>query len=196
MTKRALSPLASAAAASKKTATEATLSTLTTTATDSQPLLRIASWNITSFKSCVKNGGLMDFIGKESPDILALQETKLNNADDAKDIVPHSIYPYQYFHCCSAKKGYAGSAVFSKIKPLCVTNGFLGGGGGGGGGDDDELTDNEGRLITLEFDRAAVVASYVPNASQGLKRLDWKTDIWNRGLTEHFKVPVCDNTNL
>ena len=121
--------------------------------------MQICSWNIVSLRSALKKGFVEKLIALNS-DIVCLQETKLNDPFD--DRVAPLLYPYQYYHNCTAKKGYAGTAILSKIKPLKVIRGI------------EHFEENEGRVITLEFNDFYLVNTYVPNAGTNLKRLEWK----------------------
>lgn len=136
--------------------------------------IKIMSWNIVSWTNFQKKKGI-EVIEKELPDILLVQETKLNAAP-GKDHPLAKLYPHSYWHCCTAKKGYSGTAVLSKIKPIRTIMGIEG------------FDDNEGRVITLELDKFYLVAAYVPNASTGLKRLAWKVDEWNQGMLKHLQA--------
>ncbi|RKO91618.1 DNA-apurinic or apyrimidinic site lyase [Blyttiomyces helicus] len=126
---------------------------------------KIVSWNVAGIAASTKKG-FLKYITAEDADIICLQETKLNGEPDDNTWVPLATWPYQYWSHCTAKKGYSGTAVVSKIKPLDVGYGM------------PEKTgldfDNEGRLIWLEFETYYLVASYVPNAGNGLVRLTEK----------------------
>jgi exodeoxyribonuclease III len=103
-----------------------------------------------------------------------LQETKVNEIPGL--LFPKTEYPYQYFAIPSnGKKGYAGTAILSKIKPLAVTYGM-----------EPKDLDEEGRVITLEFKQVYLVASYVVNAGEGLKRLDFKQK-WDQATLQYIK---------
>ena len=103
---------------------------------------------------------MKEYLLAEDADILLLQETKLNEPN--YNILSKLLYPHQFFSCSLGKKSYSGTAAFSKIKPLEVHYGI----------NFDE--DDEGRTITLEFEKFYVVGSYIVNAGEGLKRLDYK----------------------
>lgn len=123
-----------------------------------------ASWNVGGLSACLKKG-FVDTVASLKADVLCLQETKLS-ANPATALLPKNDWPFQHYAHCTTKKGYAGSAVFSKTKPLSVKNGLPG------------LTDEEdqGRTITLEFQDFWFVAAYVPNAGMRLERLEFKLD--------------------
>eukprot|EP00835_Amoeboradix_gromovi_P003671 NODE_252_length_12846_cov_0.309485.p2 type:complete len:299 gc:universal NODE_252_length_12846_cov_0.309485:5015-5911(+) len=119
----------------------------------------VCSWNVMSLRSALKKG-LVDKLTELNADVTCLQETKLNANED---FAPN-LYPYQYFHHSSAKKGYSGTCILSKTKPINITYGI------------PEFIDDEGRVITAEYEEVFIVNTYVPNASAKLKRLDWKLD--------------------
>jgi hypothetical protein len=113
--------------------------------------IKISSWNVSSLNACLKKG-FQDVLNSLSADILVIQETKLNPSNkefhNTMKAVEKRGYPYQYWAHSTAKKGYSGSAVFSKFEPLKVTYGV---------GDlklisGDAEIDKEGRYITLEFE--------------------------------------------
>ena len=112
-----------------------------------------------SLRSALKKD-LVTKLKELNSDVVCLQETKLN---ETENIAP-MLYPYQYFHHCTAKKGYSGTCVLSKFKPLKVYYGIP----------IDGYKDDEGRVITLEFENYYIVNTYVPNASTKLVRLDSK----------------------
>ncbi|CEG65538.1 Putative Exodeoxyribonuclease III [Rhizopus microsporus] len=119
--------------------------------------ITFASYNVASLSASIKKG-FNKYVDAEDADILCVQETKVNKPLDTA--VSKEIYPHQYW-TFSSKKGYAGIAVFSKFKPKEVTYGIPKFDG-----------DQEGRVITLEFDNNIVlIASYVPNAGDKLVRL-------------------------
>ena len=104
------------------------------------------------------------YVKAEDADILCIQETKLNERP-AFTAPCLTRYPYQYWSHSTAKKGYSGSAILSKIKPLSVLYGI-----------DQKEMDDEGRVISLEFEDFWIVACYIPNAGSKLERLDYKVE--------------------
>jgi exodeoxyribonuclease III len=121
--------------------------------------LKIVSWNVAGINACLKKG-FHKYITAEKPDILCLQETKLQKNDQ---YMSYTEYPHQYQSHSKVKKGYSGTAIFSKIKPIKVEYGI---------GDD---LDEEGRYITIEFNDYVLINGYVPNAGSKLERLDLKS---------------------
>lgn len=120
--------------------------------------MKLISWNVNGLRACL-NHGFSEFLEKESPDIIALQETKLQ--PEQVTYVPEGYHTY-YFS--AQKKGYSGTAVFTKVEPVEVRYGV-----------GDARFDDEGRCITLHYPSFAFVTAYAPNAQEGLKRLDFRT---------------------
>lgn len=102
------------------------------------------------------------------PLILCLNETKIDEEKlDSKKTLANLPSSYaQYWNCCKAKKGYSGTAIFTKVRPFNVVFDFAG-------------HDQEGRSITMEFELFFLVAVYVPNAGEGLKRLQYRVYEWD-----------------
>lgn len=147
--------------------------------------MRLISWNVNGLRACM-NKGFMDFFRGLDPDILCLQETKLQAGQIEMDTPGH----HQYWNY-AVKKGYSGTAVFTKEEPLSVRLGM-----------DIPRHDEEGRLITLEFSGFFLVTVYTPNAQDGLRRLDYRMD-WEdcfreylMGLDAEKPVVVCGDLNV
>src|SRR3989344_6658987 len=113
--------------------------------------MQIISWNVNGIRS-VLNKGFKENIQKENPDIICLQETKAHPDQVDKML---EDYPYHSWNCPTTKKGYAGTALFSKLRPLQVTNGI-----------NHNDNDQEGRVITAEFENFFLVNVYVPNSGR------------------------------
>lgn len=118
--------------------------------------MKLISWNVNGFRA-VLGKGFAEYFEKENADIFCLQETKMQPGQ--ADFAPEGYHAYWF---SAEKKGYSGTAVFTKRAPLSVSYGL-----------DGEFTD-EGRVITLEFEDLYLVNAYVPNAQEGLKRLDYR----------------------
>ncbi|TGZ47253.1 hypothetical protein CRM22_011057 [Opisthorchis felineus] len=134
--------------------------------------MKLCSWNINGLRAWIKNGGLR-YLSEESPDFLSIQETKC-----ASDKIPAEAHFQGYeFHWSSAEKnGYAGTALYSKTKPLNITRGV------------GKTTQNpEGRVITAEFPDFYLVSVYVPNSGQGLVRLPYRQHQWDPEFRQHLK---------
>jgi len=122
----------------------------------------LISWNVNGIRACVRNG-FLDFLEKYKPDILALQEIKAT-----EDNVPMEVRYYPGYHKYwnpAKRKGYAGTALFTKIKPLDVKFGI-----------GEDKFDSEGRVITAEYEKFYLVNAYFPNSQHGLTRLDFKLE--------------------
>lgn len=136
-----------------------------------QPKL-LYSWNVNGIKAIMRKN-FKDFIRGYDPELLAIQETKSQDEEVQKLL---GTFDQHYIYCNSAEqKGYAGTAVLSKVQPNHVQYGI-----------DDELHDHEGRTITLEFDDYYFLNVYVPNSGNGLKRLDYREQ-WDEAFREYIK---------
>ena len=143
------------------------------------------SWNVNGLRACMEKG-FLDFVAAESPDIIALQETKMQPHQAE---VPLPGY-FQYWHSAD-KKGYSGTAIFSKPEPCSVRYGI----------GIPEL-DTEGRLITLEYPDFFLVTCYTPNAQQGLARIDHRLK-WDEAFRNYLReldirkpVIACGDLNV
>lgn len=121
--------------------------------------MKIYSWNVNGIRACAKNG-FFDVFTKENPDILALQETKAEVGQLSKEIV--EIDGYKSFWHSAARRGYSGTAIYSKTEPLSIEN------------LDDQRFDDEGRTIIADFGKFALVNCYFPNSQSERARLDYK----------------------
>ena len=130
--------------------------------------MKLISWNVNGLRACMQKG-FMDSFHRLDSDIFCLQETKMQEGQLDLDLPGY----YQYW-CSAEKKGYSGTAVFTKIKPLSVSYGV----------GVPEL-DNEGRVITLEFEDFYLVNCYTPNAQRGLARLDHRMK-WDEAYRDHI----------
>ena len=147
--------------------------------------MKIVSWNVNGIRACVKKG-FLDFVEKEKPDILCLQETKAH-----PDQVDDMLQEYEHHFWNSAeKKGYSGTAIFSKIKPISVIYG------------DGPMNDDQGRVITIEFEGFYLITVYTPNSKRGLVGLDRRT-LWDKqfhkfvtALEKKKPVIFCGDLNV
>ncbi len=148
--------------------------------------MKFISWNVNGIRAVLKKG-FMDFLEKENPDIICLQETKAH-----KEQVDINLedYPFDYWNS-AIKKGYSGTAIFSKKEPLSVIYDM-----------DIEVHDQEGRVITLEFEDYYLVTVYTPNSKRELLRLEyrqkWDKDFLNFLKELENKKPVifCGDLNV
>lgn len=149
--------------------------------------MKIVSWNVNGIRSVLAKG-FEDFLNTEKPDIICLQETR---ADESQVKAELAGYPHRFWNP-ALKKGYSGTAVFSRTEPLSVTC-ELG----------DEKHDGEGRVITAEFKKFWLVNVYVPNSKRGLERLDYRHNSWDVDFLAYLKklekkkpVIVCGDFNV
>jgi|TARA_B100002003_G_C14043043_1_gene502513 exodeoxyribonuclease-3 len=145
--------------------------------------MKLVSWNVNGIRACITKG-FLDFVKKENPDILCLQEIK---AHPEQADMKLSQYEHHYWNPAE-RKGYSGVAIFSKEKPLSIQNGM-------------GLLDEEGRVITLEFEDFYLVNVYTPNSKRGLERLDFRYKKWDKQFLKHIKsldkpVIFCGDLNV
>lgn len=162
--------------------------------------MKIYSWNVNGIRAVVKKGALQPFIQKHDPDILCLQETKAERGQAEVDLTQ-----YEEFWSSAEKKGYSGTAIFTKSQPLNVINGFVEGIAEKFGLTSDDYGDpqKEGRVISAEFDNFYVVTVYTPNAKDDLSRVPLRASQWDPAFLAHVqelekKKPVifCGDLNV
>ena len=146
--------------------------------------MKCVSWNVNGLRACV-NKGFKDFFETIDADFFAIQETKLQKGQ----LELHFDGYYEYYND-AIKKGYSGTAIYTKHKPINVMYGI-----------GKEEHDQEGRVITLEYDHFYFVTQYVPNSKRELERLDyrqvWEDEIRNylSSLKENKPVIMCGDLN-
>ncbi|GAQ82037.1 putative DNA-binding SAP [Klebsormidium nitens] len=142
------------------------------------PFKKVVGWNVAGLRAVLKleRRWFDEIAEKERPDVICLQETKIQEKDIAS--VEEGLLPgyHKFWATSSAKLGYSGVALFSKEEPLSVRYGL-----------GIPSLDAEGRLITAEFADFFVVSAYVPNSGDGLKRLEERTQVWDPALAQHLK---------
>jgi exodeoxyribonuclease-3 len=148
--------------------------------------VKLISWNVNGLRAVVGRGGLAPVIA-QNPDIVCLQETKAGPGD-LEEILPD--YPFQYWSSGS-RKGYAGTALFTRIEPLNTREGI-----------GVESYDSEGRAVTVELEDYWIVSLYTPNAGRGLSRLEFRMQ-WDRALLDYLHelgagkpVVFCGDMNV
>ena len=147
--------------------------------------MKLISWNVNGLRACVSKNFMEDF-HKLDADIFCLQETKLQEGQISLELPGDE----QYWNS-AIKKGYSGTAIFTKIPPLSVTYGM-----------GIEEHDKEGRIITLEFEKFYMITVYTPNSKQELERLDYRMnweDDFRAFLLEKRKIKpviVCGDLNV
>ncbi len=161
--------------------------------------MKIYSWNVNGIRAVWNKGMFQEFIAKHQPDILCLQETKAQPEQSPVDLPDYK----EYWHS-AVKKGYSGTAIFTKTEPLSIQNGFSAEIAGkyvfiDGFGD----SASEGRVLTLEFPDFYICTVYTPNSKDKLERLSHRAEIWDPAFREHLadlqaKKPVitCGDFNV
>lgn len=147
--------------------------------------MKLISWNVNGLRACVDKG-FLDFFEQVDADVFCLQETKLQKGQLRLELPGY----HQYWNYAE-KKGYSGTAVFTKEEPVSVAYGI-----------GIEEHDKEGRVITLEFDSFYLVTVYTPNSQDGLKRLSYRMQ-WEEDFLAYLKklegkkpVVFCGDLNV
>lgn len=147
--------------------------------------MKLISWNVNGLRACVGKG-FLDFFHEIDADFFCLQETKMQPGQLDLDLPGY----YQYWNSAE-KKGYSGTAIFSKQEPLAVTYGLP-----------QAEHNHEGRVITLEMEKFYLVTVYTPNAQDGLARLDYRMQ-WEDDFRDYLikldkdkPVIVCGDLNV
>lgn len=147
--------------------------------------MKMISWNVNGIRAAIKKG-LLDFIGRTAPEVLCLQETKAH-----PEQVDFLLPEYQLYWNSAERRGYSGTAIFTKTKPLSVKN-------------DMGIAehDREGRVIAMEFANFFLVTVYTPNAKRDLSRLDYRVQ-WDADFLKYLKnlekkkpVIFCGDLNV
>ena len=147
--------------------------------------MKFISWNVNGLRACVQKG-FKQFFEDADADFFCVQETKLQAGQ-----IDIDLEGYEQYWNYADKKGYSGTAIFTKHTPESVTNGM-----------GIDLHDHEGRIITLEYEKFFLVTVYTPNAQNELARLDYRME-WEdafrnylKGLDEKKPVIVCGDMNV
>lgn len=162
--------------------------------------MKIYSWNVNGIRAVIRKELFKPFIEKEKPDILCLQETKAQQGEAVIDLPGYT----EYWNS-AVKKGYSGTAIFSKIKPITVINGFP-----EEFAEKYHLTDelerdasSEGRVIAAEFEKFYIVTVYTPNAKDDLSRIPLRHKQWDPAFLAYCKqlekkkpVIFCGDLNV
>lgn len=162
--------------------------------------VKLYSWNVNGIRAAIRKGELQKFLEKHDPDILCLQETKAERGQAEFDLPEYE----EYWNSSREKRGYSGTAIFTKIHPIAVLNdipeeiatkhGLVADGYG--------HSNNEGRVISAEFEDFYVVTAYTPNAKEDLTRIPLRQQ-WDQAMIDYcsqlqLKKPVlyCGDMNV
>ena len=147
--------------------------------------MKLISWNVNGLRACVGKG-FYESLAALDADVVCLQETKLQAGQ-----IDLALEGYETFWNYADKKGYSGTAIFTRRHPLSVTYGL-----------GIDLHDHEGRIITAEYNSFYLVTAYVPNSQDGLRRLDYRQQ-WDKDLRAYLKeletkkpVVLCGDLNV
>lgn len=149
---------------------------------------KLISWNLNGIRAVAKKG-LVDILHDLNADVYCFQETKAQ--DDQVREALFGLEGYNVYSFSAEKKGYSGTAILSKLAPISVVNGL-----------GTEEHDNEGRVITAEFEDYYLITTYVPNSKNGLLRLPYR-QVWDAALLKHMQkleenkpVIICGDMNV
>jgi len=162
--------------------------------------MKIYSWNVNGIRAVVRKGALQEFMAKHQPDILCLQETKAQQGQAEIDFAG-----YEEYWNSAEKKGYSGTAIFTKIKPITVINDLP-----KEIADKYELVDSrdrnsatEGRIVAAEYEKFWLVTVYTPNSVDNLQRLPLRHKHWDPAFLAYIKqlektkpVVFCGDLNV
>jgi len=147
--------------------------------------MKLISWNVNGIRACVQKG-FLDFFKEVDADMFCIQESKVQGGQ-----IELALEGYHQYWNYAEKKGYSGTAIFTKIEPMNVSYGI-----------GIEEHDKEGRIITLEFEDFYMVTVYTPNSKSELERLDYRM-VWEDEFRKHLKnldenkpVIVCGDLNV
>ena len=147
--------------------------------------MKLISWNVNGLRACVQKG-FLDFFKETDADVFCIQESKLQDGQ-----INLELNGYHQYWNYAEKKGYSGTAIFTKKEPISVTYGL-----------GIEEHDHEGRVITLEFESFYLITVYTPNSKSELERLDyrmkWEDDFLSyiKKLEENKPVIFCGDLNV
>jgi exodeoxyribonuclease-3 len=159
--------------------------------------MKIIAWNVNGIRSSMKTPELYKLIEDENPSIICFGETKISCPFiDVQEELKENIkgFKYRYWSPCLTKNGYSGTAIFTKKKPINVIYGLK---------EDDKELDNEGRVITLEFEKFMLLHVYTPNSGAELERLNFRTKTWDPAFRKYIihlqknkPVVICGDLNV
>jgi exodeoxyribonuclease-3 len=147
--------------------------------------MKFVTWNVNGLRACM-NKGFMDYFQEMDADMFGIQETKMQEDQKSFDFEGY----FEYWNN-AIKKGYSGTLVYTKHKPLSVRNGL-----------EDGKYNDEGRIITVEYESFYFVTVYVPNSKEGLARIDYRIQFeadflaYLKRLDQHKPVILCGDLNV
>ncbi len=139
--------------------------------------LKIVHWNVNGLRPLLRKKELDNLISEEDPDFICFNETKIDY-DVIEKLNLNNLYNKTYksfWNCPSEKKGYSGTGILTKYEPISVQYGI-----------NIDKHDQEGRVLTLEFEKFYIISCYTPNSGDGLKRLDYRTEEWDKDFFEYI----------
>lgn len=163
-------------------------------------MIKLYSWNVNGIRAVAKKGLFEPFIKKQNPDILCLQETKAEQNQSEIELKDYT----EYWNSAD-KKGYSGTAIFTKISPLSITNGFPDDFSTQYNLIDDQARNSakEGRIITAEYEKFYLVTVYTPNSKDDLSRVDLRYKHWDPAFLAYCQqlektkpVVFCGDLNV
>lgn len=144
--------------------------------------MKLISWNVNGLRACMQKG-FLDFFKEINADFFCIQETKMQEGQ-----LDLNIEGYNYYMSSAIKKGYSGTLIYAKEKPINVIYGI------------NEKYNDEGRIITLEYPTFYLINAYVPNAQDGLKRIDYREqfedDLRDYLLSLNKPIIYCGDLNV
>ncbi len=150
--------------------------------------IRLLSWNVNGIRAIHKKG-FLDWVAKENPDILCIQETKAHEEQLPDEL--KNANSYNSFFCAGERKGYSGVALYTKEKPISIKKGF-----------GKKQFDNEGRILIAEYPGFFLFNIYFPNGKANAERLKYKMDFYDSFLAkvkklkkEGKKIVICGDVN-
>ena len=146
---------------------------------DEKKIIKTIFWNVAGLRALLPKKDLEKIIKEENPDIICFNETKMDEELieklNLKKMFQEKYNFYSYWNCSTEKKGYSGTAILTKYKPISISYGMK-----------ISKHDKEGRIITLEYDKFYLICAYVPNSGEGLKRLGYRIDEWDKDFFEYI----------
>ena len=144
---------------------------------DENKKIKIVHWNVNGLRPLLRKKELDNLISEEDPDFICFNETKIDY-DVIEKLNLNNIFnkTYKsYWYCPNEKKGYSGTGILTKYEPISVNYGI-----------DIDKHDDEGRVITMEFEKFYIISCYTPNSGENLKRLHYRVEEWDKDFFEYI----------